>query len=217
MLSTQRVAEASLPTRYGTFQLIVYATPDRKEHIALTVGAIGDGEPVVIRLHSECATGDIFGSYRCDCGEQLQDSLHFLQEQGRGVLLYMRQEGRGIGLTNKIRAYAIQDQGYDTVEANHALGLPGDMREYGDAAGMLIDLGIRRIYLMTNNPSKIEGLESHGIQVLERLPLQVRPNPHNFGYLATKREKMRHLIAPGEYTSDSREWCGDGHGGDACG
>lgn len=205
MLSPQRSAEARLPTRYGTFKLIVYATPDAREHMALTVGRIEDGEPVIVRLHSECATGDIFGSCRCDCGEQLQDSLHFLQEQGRGVILYMRQEGRGIGLTNKIRAYAIQDQGYDTVEANHVLGLPEDMRDYGDAAGMLVDLGVQRIYLMTNNPSKIEGLGHHGVEVLERLPLQVQPNPHNLAYLQTKQEKMGHLLSAADHIPASGE------------
>lgn len=199
MPSTRRVAEARLPTRYGTFSLSVYLTAEGKEHIALTVGTIEDGEPVIVRLHSECATGDLFGSSRCDCGEQLQDSLRYLQEQGRGILLYMRQEGRGIGLVNKIRAYAIQDQGFDTVEANRALGLPEDMRDYGDAAGMLIDLGVQQIYLMTNNPSKIEGLERHAIKILERLPLHVQPNPHNLGYLRTKQEKMGHLISLGDY------------------
>jgi 3,4-dihydroxy 2-butanone 4-phosphate synthase / GTP cyclohydrolase II len=191
---TRRVAQAGLPTRYGTFDMFVYDSPDHKEHVALTLGAIDDGEPVLVRAHSECLTGDVFGSARCDCGEQLDDSLRFLQEQGRGVLLYLRQEGRGIGLTKKISAYALQEQGLDTVEANHALGLPEDMRDYRAAAEMLLDLGVRQAWLLTNNPAKIEGLERHGVEVVERVPLWVSPNPSNLGYLRTKREKMGHLF-----------------------
>lgn len=196
MVSIRRVAETILPTRYGPFQMVVYEAPLGKEHVALTVGMVADGAPVLVRLHSECLTGDVFGSSRCDCGEQLDDSLCLLQDQGRGILLYMRQEGRGIGLTNKIRAYALQDQGYDTVEANLRLGLPEDMREYGDAAVMLADLGVRQVRLLTNNPSKIAGLIDHGIDVVERVPLQVPSNPHNRRYLRTKREKMGHLLPP---------------------
>jgi 3,4-dihydroxy 2-butanone 4-phosphate synthase / GTP cyclohydrolase II len=191
---TRRVAQAGLPTRYGTFDMFVYDSPDHKEHVALTLGAIDDGEPVLVRAHSECLTGDVFGSARCDCGEQLDDSLRFLQEQGRGVLLYLRQEGRGIGLTKKISAYALQEQGLDTVEANHALGLPEDMRDYRAAAKMLLDLGVRQAWLLTNNPAKIEGLERHGVEIVERVPLWVSPNPSNLGYLRTKREKMGHLL-----------------------
>jgi 3,4-dihydroxy 2-butanone 4-phosphate synthase / GTP cyclohydrolase II len=191
---TRRVAQAGLPTRYGTFDMFVYDSPDHKEHVALTLGAIDDGEPVLVRAHSECLTGDVFGSARCDCGEQLDDSLRFLQEQGRGVLLYLRQEGRGIGLTKKISAYALQEQGLDTVEANHALGLPEDMRDYRAAAKMLLDLGVRQAWLLTNNPAKIEGLERHGVEIVERVPLWVSPNPSNLGYLRTKREKMGHLF-----------------------
>ena len=191
---TRRVAQASLPTRYGTFEVFVFNGPDRKEHVALTLGAIDDGKPVLVRAHSECLTGDVFGSSRCDCGEQLADSLRFLQEQGRGVFLYLRQEGRGIGLTKKISAYALQEQGLDTVEANHALGLPEDMRDYRAAAEMLLDLGVRRARLLTNNPAKIEGLERYGVEVVERVPLGVSPNPSNLGYLRTKREKMGHLF-----------------------
>ena len=194
MSATRRVAQASLPTRYGTFEMFVYDTPEHKEHVALTIGGIDDGRPVVVRVHSECLTGDVLGSSRCDCGEQLNDSLRFLQEQGRGILLYLRQEGRGIGLTNKISAYALQEQGLDTVEANLALGLPEDMRNYRAAAEMLLDLGVWRARLLTNNPAKVEGLECYGVEVVERIPLSMSPNPSNLGYLRTKREKMGHLI-----------------------
>jgi GTP cyclohydrolase II len=194
MSATRRATRAGLATRYGTFQMFVYDAPDHKEHVALTIGAIDDGEPVLVRAHSECLTGDVFGSFRCDCGEQLADSLRFLQEQGRGVLLYLRQEGRGIGLTKKISAYALQEQGLDTVEANLALGLPEDMRDYRVAAEMLLDLGVREVRLLTNNPAKIEGLERHGVEVVERVPLWISPNPSNLGYLRTKWEKMGHLL-----------------------
>lgn len=194
--ATRRVARASLPTRYGTFEMFVYDTPGHKEHAALILGAIDDGEPVLVRPHSECLTGDAFGSSRCDCGEQLVDSLRFLQGQGRGVLLYLRQEGRGIGLAKKISAYALQEQGLDTVEANLALGLPEDMRDYRVAAEMLLDLGVRRARLLTNNPAKIEGLQRYGVEVVERIPLGISPNPSNVGYLRTKREKMGHLLPP---------------------
>jgi GTP cyclohydrolase II len=195
MPSARRVASTKLPTRFGDFRMHVYNTPDGKEPMALTVGRIGrDGGPVLVRLHSECLTGDLFGSKRCDCGEQLSHSLELLQEEGRGVLLYLRQEGRGIGLTKKIDAYALQEQGLDTVEANLALGLPEDARDYRVAAEMLLDLGVRRAALLTNNPDKIEGLERHGIEVVRRLPLRVSPNPANVRYLETKREKMGHLL-----------------------
>jgi 3,4-dihydroxy 2-butanone 4-phosphate synthase/GTP cyclohydrolase II len=174
--------------------MFVYDTPDHKEHVALTLGTIDDGGPVLVRAHSECLTGDAFGSARCDCGEQLDDSLRLLQERGRGVLLYLRQEGRGIGLANKISAYALQEHGLDTVEANLALGLPEDMRDYRVAAEMLLDLGVRRVRLLTNNPAKIEGLGRYGVEVVERVPLGVSPNPTNVAYLRTKREKMGHLF-----------------------
>ncbi len=192
--TTRRVARANLPTRYGDFQVFVYHSPEHKEHVALVLGPIDDGGPVLVRAHSECLTGDVFGSSRCDCGDQLADSLRFLQEEGRGVLLYLRQEGRGIGLANKVSAYALQEQGLDTVEANLALGLPEDMRDYRVAAEMLLDLGVRRARLLTNNPAKIEGLERHGIEVVERIPLETTPNPSNLEYLRTKREKMGHLL-----------------------
>ena len=194
MSAARRVARASLPTRYGTFEMFVYETPEHKEHVALTLGAIDDGRPVLVRAHSECLTGDVLGSSRCDCGEQLADSLRLLQQQGRGILLYLRQEGRGIGLTKKITAYALQEQGLDTVEANLALGLPEDMRDYRVAAEMLFDLGVWRARLITNNPAKIEGLERYGIEVVERILLSMPPNPSNVGYLRTKREKMGHLF-----------------------
>jgi GTP cyclohydrolase II len=191
---TRRVAQADLPTRYGAFEMFVYNAPDHKEHVALTTGAIDDGGPVLVRAHSECLTGDILGSSRCDCGEQLADSLRLLQERGRGVLLYLRQEGRGIGLTKKISAYALQEQGLDTVEANHAMGLPEDARDYRVAAEMLLDLGVRRARLLTNNPAKTKGLERYGVEVVERIPLVISPNPSNVGYLRTKRQKMGHLF-----------------------
>jgi GTP cyclohydrolase II len=192
--AARRVAQASLPTRYGTFQMFVYETPEHKEHVALTLGSIHDGGPVVVRAHSECLTGDVLGSSRCDCGEQLADSLQFLQEEGCGILLYLRQEGRGIGLAKKISAYALQEQGLDTVEANLALGLPEDMRDYLVAAEILLDLGVSRVRLLTNNPAKIEGLERNGVEIVERIPLRMAPNPSNLGYLRTKREKMGHLF-----------------------
>ncbi|HSK82323.1 MAG TPA: GTP cyclohydrolase II [Rubrobacter sp.] len=194
MSVARRVARATFPTRYGTFEMFVYDTPEHKEHVALTLGAIDDGGPVLVRAHSECFTGDVLGSSRCDCGEQLADSLRFLQQQGRGVLLYLRQEGRGIGLTKKISAYALQEQGLDTVEANLALGLPEDMRDYRAAAEILLDLGVWRVRLITNNPAKIEGLEWYGVEVEERIPSSMSPNPSNVGYLRTKREKMGHFL-----------------------
>jgi 3,4-dihydroxy 2-butanone 4-phosphate synthase / GTP cyclohydrolase II len=191
---SRRLASANLPTRFGTFGVFVYDSAEHKEHVALTLGMVDDGEPVLVRAHSECLTGDVFGSSRCDCGEQLDHSLRLLREEGRGVLLYLRQEGRGIGLANKISAYALQEQGLDTVEANHALGLPEDVRDYRVAAEMLLDLGVRRARLLTNNPAKVEGLGHHGVEVVERLPLRISPNPSNLGYLRTKREKLGHLL-----------------------
>jgi GTP cyclohydrolase II len=178
--------------------MFVYEATDSKEHVALISGfepgTVRDDEAILVRLHSECLTGDVFGSRRCDCGEQLEDSMRILREQGRGVLLYLRQEGRGIGLANKISAYALQEEGLDTVQANLALGLPEDGRDYQVAAEMLLDLGVHRAALLTNNPAKIEGLRSHGIEVVERLPVQVEPNPFNLRYLRTKKEKLGHLF-----------------------
>jgi GTP cyclohydrolase II len=189
----ERVAATTLPTRYGVFQLHVYHDGDGREHVALTVGTVDDGEPVAARVHSECLTGDVFGSNRCDCGEQLEQTLARLQAEGRGVLIYLRQEGRGIGLTNKIRAYALQEAGLDTVDANRALGLPDDMRDYRSAAEMLRDLGVQAVALITNNPDKIAGLERHGVHVVERLPLHVAPNIHNQLYIEAKRARMGHM------------------------
>lgn len=194
MPAIQQIAASQLPTRYGAFQMIVYRGALGLEHVALLAGLISTRRPTLVRVHSECITGDTFGSAHCDCGEQLDASLRYLQLQGRGILLYLRQEGRGIGLGNKIRAYALQDQGYDTVEANLALGLPADARDYAEAAAMLADLGVRQVRLLTNNPAKIVGLERHGIAVVERLPLAVASNPHNVRYLNTKREKLGHLL-----------------------
>jgi 3,4-dihydroxy 2-butanone 4-phosphate synthase / GTP cyclohydrolase II len=202
---TRRLARTNLPTRSGNFEVYVYDSAERKEHVALTLGVVDDGEPVLVRAHSECLTGDVFGSSRCDCGEQLDHSLRLLGEQGRGVLLYLRQEGRGIGLANKISAYALQERGLDTVEANHALGLPEDARDYRVAAEMLLDLGVRRINLLTNNPAKIEGLGRHGVEVVERVPLRVLANPSNVGYLRTKREKMGHLFPADSTLEDAWE------------
>jgi GTP cyclohydrolase II len=194
-MSTARFAATTmLPTRYGTFTMHVYEGSAHEEHIALTIGPIDDGAPVLVRVHSECLTGDLFHSTRCDCGEQLDWTLRFLQAHGRGVLLYMRQEGRGIGLINKVRAYALQDQGLDTVDANRALGLPDDLRDYGDAALMLHTLGVRDVVLLTNNPAKIDGLERHGIAITDRQPVQISPNPDNLRYLQTKHERMGHLL-----------------------
>lgn len=201
---TRRVAVARLPTRHGEFNMIVYKAPDLKEHVALTVGQVAGEEPVLVRIHSECLTGDAFGSRRCDCGEQLEDSLKLLQRTGSGVLLYLRQEGRGIGLSSKIQAYALQEIGFDTVEANLIQGLPEDSRDYRIAAEMLHDLGVLRVNLLTNNPAKIEGLRRHGVEVFERLPLRVSPNLSNLRYLRTKRDRMGHLLPALSTVEDAR-------------
>ncbi len=195
--TVRRSTSTSLPTRYGDFVLILYRTSDVDEHMALVAGPLtdlGNDEPVLVRIHSECLTGDLFGSRRCDCGQQLEASLRLLSDEGRGVLLYLRQEGRGIGLTRKIDAYRLQEQGLDTVDANLSLGLPADARDYGVGAAILGDLGVRRIRLLTNNPAKVEGVEDHGVEVVERLPLVVTPNTTNLRYLQTKRDRMGHLL-----------------------
>ncbi len=184
-----------LPTRYGEFEIHLYTnTVDNKEHLALVRGTIDDGEPVLVRVHSECLTGDTFGSLRCDCKDQLNAAMMMVEREGRGVVLYMRQEGRGIGLANKLRAYNLQDAGFDTVQANIELGFRDDLRDYGIGAQILADLGVRKMRLMTNNPKKIVGLKSYGLEIVERVPIESMPNEINENYLTTKRDKMGHLI-----------------------
>jgi 3,4-dihydroxy 2-butanone 4-phosphate synthase / GTP cyclohydrolase II len=191
-----KVAEASIPTPHGEFRAQAYESlVDGRTHVALTLGDIGDGERVLVRVHSECLTGDVFGSMRCDCGDQLQRAIQVIGKEGRGVVLYVRgHEGRAIGLTHKLRAYQLQDQGRDTVEANVELGFPADPRDYGIGAQILVDLGVRSMRLLTNNPSKRAGLEGHGLSIVERLALETSPTPENIEYLRTKREKLGHLL-----------------------
>jgi 3,4-dihydroxy 2-butanone 4-phosphate synthase / GTP cyclohydrolase II len=192
----QRVAEATLPTEWGDFRAYAYdSTVDGRTHVALVHGDIGDGDKVLTRVHSECLTGDVFGSLRCDCGRQLDAALEQVTEAGRGVVLYMRgHEGRAIGLTHKLRAYELQDRGRDTVEANIELGFKADQRDYGIGAQILVDLGVRSMRLLTNNPDKRAGLEGYGLSIAERIPLQTEPTVHNRDYLRTKAEKMGHLL-----------------------
>ena len=188
-------AETRLPTKYGDFRIIIFKNEvDHKEHLMIVKGDVRGKSDVLMRIHSECLTGDVFGSHRCDCGEQLENALRAIEEQGEGIVIYMRQEGRGIGLTNKIKAYTLQDQGYDTVEANVKLGFPPDMREYSLAAQMLRELDVKSVKLLTNNPEKKEDLERWGITVSKRVPIVIKANSINAKYLNTKKEKMRHML-----------------------
>jgi 3,4-dihydroxy 2-butanone 4-phosphate synthase / GTP cyclohydrolase II len=191
----RKLVTVPLPLPEGTFKLHLYESSlEGDHHVALVKGRITGTEPMLVRVHSQCLTGDVFGSQRCDCGPQLRAALRAIARRGRGVLLYLRQEGRGIGLAAKLRAYVLQDSGLDTVEANVRLGYPADLRDYGIGAQILVDLGVRKIELLTNNPRKLVGLEAHGLTIVRRVPIAIRPNQHNRRYLATKRDKLGHLL-----------------------
>jgi 3,4-dihydroxy 2-butanone 4-phosphate synthase/GTP cyclohydrolase II len=191
----QRVVETVIPTAHGLWRAIAYrSTIDPDEHVALVMGDLDEG-PVLVRVHSQCVTGDVFGSMRCDCGEQLDKSMQMIAAEGKGVIVYMRQEGRGIGFHNKLRAYELQDGGLDTVEANHALGFEADRRDYGIGMQILVDLGLKDIRILTNNPAKRAGLEGFGLQMVERVPIIIEPNEYNLRYLSTKRDKLGHIFS----------------------
>jgi len=187
--------ETRLPTRFGDFKIHLFESDvDSKEHIALVKGEINPDDAVLIRVHSECLTGDIFGSLKCDCRDQLIQSMRMIEKEGKGIVLYMRQEGRGIGLSNKLKAYELQEKGKDTVDANLELGFKPDLRDYGIGAQILCKLGVRKIKLMTNNPKKVVGLQGYGLEIVERIPIEIESNPENENYLNTKRDKLGHLI-----------------------
>lgn len=189
------IVQTTLPTKYGDFKLFVYESVlDKYHHLAIVKGEVSGKKNVLVRVHSQCLTGDVFGSLRCDCGDQLGKTLSLIQKEGRGVFLYMRQEGRGVGLLNKLRAYELQDRGLDTVEANEALGLEPDLRDYGIGAQILVDLGISTIRLLTNNPKKVVGLEGYGLKIVERIPIVIHPRKENVKYLRAKRDKLGHII-----------------------
>jgi len=202
------VAETSLPLRVGTFRALIFENEiNQDQHLVLVMGTLAPDHTPLVRVHSSCVTGDVFGSFRCDCGEQLKKALRLIAEAGSGVLVYLNQEGRGIGLTNKIRAYALQDAGRDTVQANEELGFQPDLRDYGIGAQILVHLGVKRLRLMTNNPRKVVALEGFGLEIVERVSLRVRPGKYNARYLQTKHEKLGHLFDVGDFEADEKqEW-----------
>jgi 3,4-dihydroxy 2-butanone 4-phosphate synthase/GTP cyclohydrolase II len=191
----ERIVSTKLPTKFGEFTAVGYRSlVDQKHHVAMVKGDVAGADDVLVRVHSECLTGDVFHSLRCDCGEQLEAALAMIEQEGKGVLLYLSQEGRGIGLLNKLRAYRLQEDGLDTVDANLKLGLPADLRDYGIGAQILVDLGLSGIRILTNNPKKIHGLEGYGLSVIDQVPIQSVPNPHNEAYLRAKRERLGHAL-----------------------